>query len=122
MYTITTTVGVTYLGVYVDDILIVSKDMVERKRIKSVLELTYGKMKAQECADIVYRGVEILQEVGHVMLRQEGYTRELCASLKIIGEKTTPAAADILDCSVDSPPALDPVTFRTTVAKLIWLC
>jgi hypothetical protein len=115
-----------YIGIYVDDLILSSRDDKEVTRVRCELEKKYGKMKSHTEDNFKYRGLMIKQLEGEIFVNQEEHVIELCNLLlgkdeKIGARKRTPCGMNLLVVDENSPIAKNPDLFRTGVAKAIWL-
>jgi hypothetical protein len=111
----------TYIALYVDDLLIVTSDEMERKRVVAGLESRYGKLKTTEGAELIYRGLQIsIQEDKSIRVHQTQYTKKLIAEEKIQGYTNTPSTAKLFDIDM-SAKQIDPVSFTRCSKKIAWI-
>lgn len=113
----------TFIGVYVDDLLICCDDEKVRQQLIDNLQKIYGTMKTNNDYHLTYRGLEIKQskDLNHTTVSQIEYTKSLIKESGITGTARTPCTATFLGDKKESKPAIDPAAYGVNVAKLNWL-
>lgn len=117
----------TFIGVYVDDLLICCEDENDRIHLIKELEKIYGAMKTNNDYHLIYRGLEIKQskDLTYTTVSQIEYTKELIKESGITGTARTPCTSTFLSDNsknkITSKPAIDPAAYGRTIAKLNWL-
>jgi hypothetical protein len=110
----------TYIGLYVDDLLIVSNDEKERTMLLEGLTNKYGKLKTQSGPYIKYRGLEIQQGNEAIEMHQHTYINELLESENINKDMSSPTPRNLHEPSSTSEP-VDQHKFTSLLAKVSWL-
>lgn len=111
-----------YIAIYVDDLLVITKDENERKRVRTILTNAYGELKQQEKDIIIYRGLTIDQKhPNEIRLSQTSYIQALCDQFNINKISKTPSTASLLEIDLNAKPSINPDRFRNGVAKLLWI-
>ncbi len=110
-----------YIGVYVDDLILLMKNKDEFTRVKSVLESHLGTMKYQDGKEFIYRGLMIRQCNGNIYLNQHHLIRDILDKNNVIRKAKTPHTAHLFEEKTPDEVAKHPNAYRELVAQCLWL-
>ena len=115
---------VSYLAVYVDDILVVSNKEEEVQRVTKMLGDRFHSITIQEGADISFVGIEIHTEPnGDVKIRQKGYISDILKHFDIASGDTSayPCTDNIMEAQKPGESDFDPSRYKSAVMKMMYL-
>ncbi len=123
VYSRGTGVNMSILIVFVDDILILSKNYDEHKRLKQILTDKYGKITTQIGDKLNYLGMEIKTVDGGFEVTQVGSVEKVLDDYGIVGTKPTPGTSSFTDVFDDSSKMDDAQfnMFRSIVYTLLYI-
>ena len=113
---------ITYLLLYVDDILIAGNDVDVRKHTIDHIESTFEKISRQPINDVVFLGMHI-KKLAHddIQVDQYSYIDEILSDHDITTSSITPASTSINnDHRSDSSPSDDPSGYRSLNMQLMY--
>ena len=115
--------NMTILIVFVDDILVISKDLNEFHRLSGVLKAKYGKITTKSGDKLDYLGMEVLKVSGGFEVTQRGSIEKLLDEHNIKSTKPTPSNANFTDVFPDSEPIADDEfnAFRSVTMSLLYV-
>lgn len=116
--------SITHIAVYVDDLLIVGNDEVERLNILAKLRLAYSEITVQEGSYISFVGLEIhTKDDKSVTVRQLGYIKDVLNHFKIgpTDFDDHPCSDNIMKLPKSDEPPVDASIFLSGVMKLMYL-
>jgi len=123
VYSLGSGVDMTILIVFVDDILILSKNNDESERLQAILKNKYGKITTQVGEKLDYLGMEIRTVPDGFEVTQVGSVEKLLDTYDVVGTKPTPGTANF--CSVhEDAEELDTEQFemfRSIVFSLLYI-
>ena len=113
----------TILIIFVDDILIISKNNDEFVRLQGILRGKYGKITTQSGNKLDYLGMEVSTVPGGFDVTQIGSIEKLLDEHDIKGTKPTPSNANFTDVFPESEalPVAEFTVFRSTVMLLLYI-
>ena len=116
--------SITHIAVYVDDLLIVGNDEVERSNLKEKLRLAYSEITVQESDNFSFVGLEIHTAANKsVQIRQIGYIKDVLKHFNI-GEnefEDHPCSDNIMKTPKADDPSVDKSLYLSGVMKLMYL-
>jgi hypothetical protein len=113
---------ITYLLLYVDDILIAGNDPIFRTHTINSIESRFDKISRQPVNDVVFLGMHIQKcSNGDIQVDQRSYITDMLIEHNIYSTSTCPATVNINnDHSSDSIPSTDPKAFRSLNMQLMY--
>lgn len=111
---------ITFLAVYVDDILI-TRNKEDISEIKQFLDFEF---KFKDPGEAHYfLGIELVQENGGLVVAQRKFAQELLHEFDCIGSQTvsTPFDPTLKLTSTCGAPLVDPISYRRLLGKLNFL-
>jgi len=123
VYSRGTGMSMTILIVFVDDILIISKDNTEFERLQEILKGKYGKITTQSGDKLDYLGMEVSKIPGGFEVTQVGSIEKVLDDQEIKGTKPTPSNANLTDVFPDAKPLSESEfnVFRSIVMTLLYV-
>jgi hypothetical protein len=116
--------SITHIAVYVDDLLIIGNDEIERSNLKEKLRLAYSEITVQEGENISFVGLEIqTADDKSVKIRQIGYIKDLLEHFKI-GEldfEDHPCSDNIMRMPKADESSVDKSLFLSGIMKIMYL-
>ena len=115
---------VSYIAVYVDDLLMVSNEDKEISRITHMLEEKFKSITIQEGPDISFVGMQIHTEAnGDVKVRQRGYIVDIIDHFGVDPSETAdyPWPGNVVDKPDTNGPDCEVEKFKSGVMKLMYL-
>jgi hypothetical protein len=107
---------------YVDDILIMSKDSVDRYWVKEILEHQYGKITITEGPRLPYLGMTILKTQDGFEIGMQSYIADAIRLYeKKLTEYVTPAKESLFKVDASAAHIKEKAKFHSMVAKLLYL-
>jgi len=107
---------------YVDDILIISKERKDRLWVKDLLEKEYEKVTVTEGDRLPYLGMIIIKTSEGFEICMHSYVKEI---LKLYGKKVrdyvTPTKSNLFKVDGNAEPIAEKAKFHSMVAKLLYL-
>jgi hypothetical protein len=107
---------------YVDDILIISKERDDRLWVRDLLEKQYEKVTVTEGDRLPYLGMTIIKRSEGFEICMQSYIKEI---LKLYGRKVrdyvSPTKSNLFKVDKDAEPIVEKAHFHSVVAKLLYL-
>ena len=111
------------VGIYVDDLLILSNDNTEMEKLKVALSSEFEMKDLGEASHLL--GMEILRHGGKTIIKQEKYAKEILRRLNV--ENCSPARTSmeigkkIEDSGTENVSGKDKIPYREAVGSLMYL-
>jgi len=113
------------IGVYVDDLLLLTQTEEEKEQLIKEIESYYPELKRSQGNSFNYRGLEFKQFDNRIEIKQEQYTKQLIEENKDIIKRIarTPATRNLFENHNNAKrlSKTEQMKYQETLAKIMWL-
>lgn len=115
--------GNQIIGVYVDDLLLMNANEKEKEDLIKEIEVKYPGLKRSHGNRFMYRGLQIEQHPGKIIISQKDYINNLIKDEKITKISKVPANRNLFNKKEGVPflNRFEQNKFQETLAKVMWI-